>query len=255
VAYGAAVQAALLSSDIKNGPNLVLRDVTPLSLGTSVDNSIPGVITFFEMLAMDVLIPKNSTIPIMKTKEYVTSLDNQSSIFVDVYEGERKIAKDNNLLGSFTFPVPPAPQGHIPIKVCFAIDADGILNVSAEEETSGNKKDITITKENGRLSTEEIDRMIQEAGNFNAEDMKLEQKAKTMNDLNDYLYHVKKLIADNDVSALICPVDKLKIYTAVVKGQKLLDGNKHEETHVFVDFLKEFQDMVDSTLYKITKGV
>jgi L1 cell adhesion molecule like protein len=197
VAYGAAVQAALLSSDIKNGPNLVLRDVTPLSLGTSVDNSIPGVITFFEMLAMDVLIPKNSTIPIMKTKEYVTSLDNQSSILVGVYEGERKIAKDNNLLGSFTFPVPPAPQGHIPIKVCFAIDADGILNVSAEEETSGNKKYITITKESGRLSTEEIDRMIQEAGNFKAEDTKLEQKAIAMNDLNGYLYHVKKLIADN----------------------------------------------------------
>jgi L1 cell adhesion molecule like protein len=126
VAYGAAVQAALLSSDIKNG--------TPLSLGTSVDNSIPGVITFFEMLAMVVLIPKNSTIPIMKTKEYVTSLDNQSSILVDVFEGERTIAEDNNLLGSFIFPVPLAPEGHIPIKVCFAIDADGILNVSAEEE-------------------------------------------------------------------------------------------------------------------------
>ncbi|GAU23252.1 hypothetical protein TSUD_172810 [Trifolium subterraneum] len=191
VAYGAAVQAALLSNDIKNGPNL----------------------------------------------------------------GERIIAKDNNLLGSFNFPVPRAPQGHIPIKVCFAIDADGILNVSAEEETSGNKKDITITKENGRLSAEEIDRMIHEAENFKAEDMKLDQKAKTMNDLNDYLYHVKKLIADNDVSSLISPVDKLKIYTAVVKGQKLLDGNNNEETNVFVDFLKEFQNMVDSALYKITKGV
>ncbi|PNX90077.1 heat shock protein [Trifolium pratense] len=190
----------------------------------------------------------------MKTKEYVTCYDNQSSILVDVYEGESVIAKDNNFLGSFIFPVPRAPQGHIPIKVCFAIDSDGILNVSAEEEISGNKKDITITKK-GRLLTEEIDRMVQEAENFKDEDMKLEQKAKAMNDLNNYLYQVKKSIADNDVSSLICPVDKLKIYTAVVKGQKLLEGNKHEETHVFVDFLKELQNMVDSALYKITKGV
>ncbi|MCI19031.1 heat shock protein, partial [Trifolium medium] len=172
-AYGAAVQAALLSNDIKNAPNLMLQDVTPLSLGTSsIEKPTPGA-------------------------------------------GERMMAKDNNLLGSFIFPIPRAPRRHIPIKVCFAIDADGILNVSAEEETSGNKKDITITKENGRLSTEEIDRMIQEAESFKAEDTKLEQKAKTMNDLNEYLYHVKKLITDNDVSSLISPVDKLKIYTAV----------------------------------------
>jgi L1 cell adhesion molecule like protein len=243
VDYGAAVQASLLIKGIKNVPNLVLQDVTPLSLGTSVNGDI-----------MDVIIPKNASIPVMKTKNYVTLSDNQSCVLVDVYEGERMTASANNLLGSFDFPVPRAPRG-LRIKVYFAIDEDGILNVSAEEETSGNKKDITITKESGRLSTEEIDRMIQDAKNFKDEDMKLEQKAKTMNDLNDYLYHVKKLIADNDVSSLISPVDKLKIFTAVVKGQKLLDGNKHEETHVFVDFLKEFQDMVDSTLYKITKGV
>ncbi|XP_058756816.1 heat shock 70 kDa protein 4-like [Vicia villosa] len=244
VAYGAAVQAALLIDGIKNISDMVLQDVTPLSLGTSVDEDI-----------MDVIIPKNTSIPVIKSKNYKTVYDNQSCVLVDVYEGERMNASNNNLLGSFDFSVPPAPQGHIPIKVHFSIDGDGILNVSAEEETSGNRKDITVTNENGRLSSKEIERMIQEAENFKAEDMKHEQKVKAKNDLNDYLCQVRKVIADNDVSSMISPVDKLKIYTAVVKGQKLLDGNKNEEANVFVEFLKDLESMVDSALYKITNGV
>jgi L1 cell adhesion molecule like protein len=145
---------------------------------------------------MDVVIPRNTTIPVTEKKTYFTDADNQSGVLIKVYEGERMISGENNLLGFFSLSIPLAPRG-LPIKVCFDIDANGILNVSAEEVSSGNKKDITITNENGRLSSEEIDRMIQEAGNFKAEDTKLEQKAIAMNDLNGYLYHVKKLIADN----------------------------------------------------------
>jgi L1 cell adhesion molecule like protein len=241
VAYGAAVQAALLS--VKSVPNIVLRDVIPLSLGTSIKGDI-----------MDVMIPRNTSVPITKKKTYFTVVDNQSTVLIKVYEGESIIASENNLLGLFSLSLPLAPCG-LPIEVCFAIDKDGILNLSAEEETSGNKKSIMLTNEKGRLSAEELERMIQDAENFEDEDTKLEQKAKAMKDLNDYLCHVSKVIADNDVSSLICPVDKLKIYTAVVKSQNLLDGNRHEETHVFVDFLKEFQNMVDSALYKISKGV
>ncbi|KAK2362561.1 heat shock cognate 70 kDa protein [Trifolium repens] len=169
VAYGAAVQAALLCEDIKNVPNCVLQDVTPLSLGISLTGDIHSVV-----------IPKNSAIPIMKTKEYLTIKDNQSSVSIKVYEGERMVASANNLLGLFNLPVRRAPR-ELPLKVCFTIDADGILNVSAEEESSGNKKDITITNENGRLSSEEIERMIQEAEDLKFEDIKHVEKVRAMN--------------------------------------------------------------------------
>jgi len=164
------------------------------------------------------------------------------------------MATENNLLGLFSLSLPLAPRG-LPFQVCFAIDADGILNLSAEEETSGNKKNIRITNETGGLSIEELERKIPEIENFSAEDTKLDTKAKAINDLKDYLCHVRKVMVDKDVSSLISPVDKLNIYTAVLKGQNLLDGNKCEETQVFVDFMNEFQSLVDSSLYKITNGV
>jgi L1 cell adhesion molecule like protein len=179
VAYGAAVQAALLCEDIKNVPNLVLQDVTPLSLGISLTGDIHGVV-----------IPKNSAIPIMKTKEYLTIKDNQSSVSIKVYEGERMIASANNLLGLFNLPVRRAPR-ELPLKVCFTIDADGILNVSAEEESSGNKKDITITNENGRLSSKEIERMIQEAEDLKFEDIKHVEKVRTTKQFVDWVGEFK----------------------------------------------------------------
>ncbi|PNX69897.1 heat shock protein, partial [Trifolium pratense] len=172
VAYGAAVQAALLSEDVNNVPNLVLQDVTPLSLGKAVVGDV-----------MSVVIPRNTSIPVKITKEYITIKDNQSPVAIRVYEGERMIASENNLLGLFNLPVRRAPRG-LTVQVCFTIDADGILNVSAEEESSGNKKDITITNENGRLSCEEIERMIKEAEHFKSEDMKHMEKVRAMNALN-----------------------------------------------------------------------
>ncbi|MCI33212.1 heat-shock protein, partial [Trifolium medium] len=124
VAYGAAVQAALLSEDVKNVPNLVLQDVTPLSLGKGVAGNV-----------MSVVIPRNTSIPVRKTKTYRTVEDNLSSVPIKVYEGERIVASENNLLGLFNLSVRHAPRG-LPIQVCFSIDVDGILNVSAEEESS-----------------------------------------------------------------------------------------------------------------------
>jgi len=142
----------------------------------------------------------------------------------------------------------------LPVQVCFAIDADGILNVSAEEETSSNKKDITITNENGRLSREEIDRMIQEAENFKAEDMKFKKKVKAINALDDYLYHVRKIMKDNSVSSMLTSVDKILIDSAMIKGKCLIDGNQKEDTSVFVDILKELESIFGSALNKINKG-
>jgi L1 cell adhesion molecule like protein len=243
VAYGAAVQAALLSDGVKSVPYLTLKDVTPLSLGTSLKGDI-----------MSVVIPRNTLIPVKKKAVYYTCEDDQSSVTIDVYEGERMIASENNLLGLFRFSVPRAPRRHLPIRVCFRIDADGILNVSAEEETSGNKKDITITNENGRLSREEIERMIQEAEYFKAQDMKFKEKVKAKNELDDYLYNVTKVMKDDIVSSKLAPVDKVKINAAMIKGKSLIDDYKNEDTCMFVDFLKELETIFESAMNKINKG-
>ncbi|KAJ1443135.1 Heat shock protein 70 family [Sesbania bispinosa] len=231
VAYGAAVQAALLSKGTKFVSNLVLLDVTPLSLGIDTKGDL-----------MDVVIPRNTTIPAEKSKVYFTAADYQSTAGIYVYEGERTRASDNNLLGLFKLSVPPAPRG-LPFNVCFVIDADGILNVSAKEKTTGNKKEITIRNEGGRLSSEEIERMIQEAEYYRAEDMKFKKKAKAMNALDDYLYDMGKVIKDKCVSSMLRPHDRLKINSGIIKGKSLLDGNQQGETHVFVDFLKELENL------------
>ncbi|GAU33112.1 hypothetical protein TSUD_259630 [Trifolium subterraneum] len=241
VAYGAAIQAALLS-DGMSVPNMILQDVTPLSLGVAINGDL-----------MSVMIHRNTPIPVKKTKTYQTVEDNQCKVDIMVYEGERIRTSDNNLLGMFTFSVPPAPRGSLRIKECFAIDSDGILNVSAEEETSGNKKDITITNENGRLSTEEIERMIQEAEYFKSQDMKFKEKVKAINALDDYLYHVSKLMKDDSVSSKLTPVDKSMINSAMINGKSLIDGNQQEDTSVFVDFFKLLESIFESAMNKINK--
>jgi L1 cell adhesion molecule like protein len=234
VAYGAAVQAALLSKGIKTVPNMTLQDVIPLSLGTSVRGDI-----------MSIVIPRNTSIPVKKTKRYITAYDNQCSVLNEVYEGERIIASENNLLGIFDFPVARGPRG-LPHKVCFDIDADGILNVSCEDITSGNKEDITITNENGRLSTVEIQRKIQEAENYKAEDMKFKEKVNAINALEDCVYNVKKVMKDTSVSDLVPKKRKKKIGSLISKCENLLDGDKKEETYMFVDMLKELESISES---------
>ena len=184
-----------------------------------------------------------------------TSVDNQFGVSINVYEGERIKASENNLLGLFSLLITRAPRG-LRIKVCFAIDADGILNVTAEEETTGNKKAIAITNVNGRLSTEEIERMIQEAENFKDEDMKFREKARAMNALDDYLYKMGKVMEDNNVSSMLTPAEKMKMDSAIMNGKSLIDnhGNQHKEACVFVEFMKELESIFESTLKKINTG-
>jgi L1 cell adhesion molecule like protein len=201
---------------------------------------------------MSVVIPRNTTIPVKKETVYVTINDDQPAVEIDVYEGERMVASENNLLGLFELSVPRAPR-HLPIHVCFTIDVDGILNVSAEEESSGSKKSITITNENGRLSREEIERMIQEAEYFKAQDMKFKEKVKAINALEDYLYNMNKVMKDDSVSLKITSVDKLMINSAMIKGQSLIDGNKQEDTSVFVDFFKVLERIFESAMNAINK--
>ncbi|PNX60913.1 heat shock cognate 70 kDa protein 2-like, partial [Trifolium pratense] len=151
VAYGAAIQAAIQSHDEEVDDHLLL-DVIPLSLGLETAGGV-----------MSTLIPRNATIPTRREKIFSTHLDNQSGVLIKVYEGERGMTKDNNLLGTFELSgFPPAPSGVPQINVCFIIGPDGILDVSAEDKTTGQKKKITITNDKGRLSKEEIEKMVQE---------------------------------------------------------------------------------------------
>jgi L1 cell adhesion molecule like protein len=136
------------------------------------------------------------------------------------------------------------------LKVCFSIDADGILNVSAEEESSGNKKDITITNEKGRLSSEEIERMTKEAEHFKSEDMKHVKKVRAMNALDDYLYYMKKVMKDKSVGSMLNLVDIMMISSAMIKGKELIDGKEKNDTFVFEDYLREIKSTFESALNK-----
>ncbi|XP_022642969.1 probable mediator of RNA polymerase II transcription subunit 37c [Vigna radiata var. radiata] len=235
VAYGAAVQAALLSVGIKNVPDVVLLDVIPLSLGINIKGDI-----------MSVMIPRNTTIPVKRTHTYFTSADNVSSVRIKVYEGERTRSSDNNLLSSFNLSgFPKAPRGH-PFDVCFAIDENGILSVSAKEETTGISNKIIITNDIERLPTEEINRMIQEAEVYKAKDMKFLRKAKTMNKIDDYAYKIKKALEKENYSSKVCSEDRKKISSAITKATELLDGGQQEEEiEVFEDHLEELINLFE----------
>ncbi|XP_047158834.1 heat shock cognate 70 kDa protein 2-like [Vigna umbellata] len=213
-------------------PNLVLLDVTPLSLGISVNGDL-----------MNVVIPRNTTIPVVKKQGYKRAEDFPSAVSIQVYEGERTRARDNNLLGLFNlYGNSYARRGHS-LTVCFSIDADGILTVIAEEESSGSKNGITVTNDKGKLSTQEIMRMIQEAEKYKAEDQKYEKKVKAINALDDFVYKIRNAIDDVDN-----PQKITKINMAIAEAEKLLDAREQTETEVFVDHLHRVKSLIESVM-------
>ncbi|XP_058767057.1 heat shock cognate 70 kDa protein-like [Vicia villosa] len=234
VAYGAAVQAAILSKGFKNVPNLVLRDVTPLSLG--VEAEIDGI--------MSVVIPRNTSIPVKMSKRYETRVDNQCIAAIKVYEGERAKATDNNLLGKFSLScIPGAPRGQ-PLDVCFVIDENGVLTVSAEEVSTGNTNEITIINDNERLSAVEIKKMIEEAERYNAEDKKFLKKAMLMSALDKCVYNMKNALK-KDVNLKLSPQESEKINNAITVATNLIEGsNKTNEIDVLEDHLKELESLL-----------
>ncbi len=236
VAVGAAIQAGVLSGDVKE---ILLVDVTPLSLGVETYGGV-----------MTVLIPRNTPIPYRKCEIFTTASDYQTEVEIHVLQGERPMAKDNKSLGKFYLTgIPPAPRGVPKIEVCFDIDADGILHVTAKDTATGKEQSIRVQASSG-LTQEEIERMIKEAEEHAEEDRKRKELVEKRNQLDQLVYNLEKIIRENKDKL---PEDKVKEAQEIIdNAKKVMESQNAEEIQRAIDRVLEISSVIGSTLYQST---